>query len=116
MIATKAYVTKLQQTSRMTIDDRLEAYILAEYGEEPFPNTWSEQDLNEQIRKLVVVYNTGKLEVSVKTPYQRLQKNHEALKQVYIDLIYETVDLVEKLRDTRIEVPTSVLQAKLPFD
>jgi len=116
MVATKEYIARLRQTSRLTIDDSLEAYILSEYGEEPFPNTWSQQDLFEQIRRLSIVYKTGKLELSLKTPYQHLLQKHEALKNAYIDLIYDTVDLVEKLERARIEVPTSALQAKLPFD
>ena len=36
MVATKEYIEELRQTSRMNIDASLEAYILSEYGEEPF--------------------------------------------------------------------------------
>lgn len=74
MIATKEYITNLRQTSRMSIDASLEAYILAEYGENPFPDTWSEQDLYEQIRKLVGACQTGKLDISIANPYQHLLK------------------------------------------
>ena len=35
------------------IDQPLEKYLLTTYEKEPFPEEWSEQDLYEQIRKLI---------------------------------------------------------------
>ncbi len=52
------------------IDKQLEAYLLATYEEEPFPYVWSEEDLFEQIRKLVYEYEQGILDVN--TPGVRI--------------------------------------------
>ena len=43
----------------MPIDRKLEALILQEYGTEPYPHTYTQQDLLEQIRKLILQYNRG---------------------------------------------------------
>ena len=46
------------------IDKTLETYLLATYEEEPFPYEWSEQDLYEQVRKLIFQYEQGNLEMA----------------------------------------------------
>ena len=53
MIATRKMIRDLREHSRMQIDRPLEALILREFGTEPYPHTYTEQDLYEQIRKLV---------------------------------------------------------------
>jgi len=45
----------------MKIDKDLEALILRKYGTEPYPHTYTEQDLYEQIRKLVMRYHHEEL-------------------------------------------------------
>ena len=116
MVATKEYIEELRQTSRINIDASLEAYILSEYGEEPFPHTWSSQDLYEQIRKLVIVYESGKLHIDTISPVEQLARKHEALKVEYIDLLYELVELVETLKRHGIDAPKAALSKYLPFD
>jgi hypothetical protein len=72
----------------MDIDKTLERYILSEYEEEPFPYEWSEQDLYEQIRKLVNAYNGGCLSIpSIPSKYKRLQKRYESLHSDFLDLV-----------------------------
>ena len=44
----------------MPIDESLKRCLLDEYGEEPFPYEWSEQDLYEQIRKISYRYESLK--------------------------------------------------------
>ena len=56
MIVTKAYLKKLQQCYQFEMDAPLARYLLAEYEVEPFPHEYSEQDLHEQIRKLVLMF------------------------------------------------------------
>jgi len=58
MVVTRAYIQSLRKQARMTINGELEAIILAKYGSEPTPYTFSAQDLYEQLRKLVYNYNT----------------------------------------------------------
>jgi hypothetical protein len=59
MTATPRMIRELRQQGRMPIDPDLEALILQEYGSEPYPYTYTEQDLHEQIRKLILQYNPG---------------------------------------------------------
>jgi len=54
MIMTRKKLKDLCDSMRWRISPELESKILLEYGEEPTPYEWSEQDLFEQIRKLVV--------------------------------------------------------------
>ena len=44
----------------MEIDSELEDRLLQQFGEEPHPEEYSEQDLHEQVRKLVMGYNREK--------------------------------------------------------
>jgi hypothetical protein len=50
-------IRRLREQGRMPIDRKLEGLILQEYGTEPYPYTYTEQDLLEQIRKLILQYN-----------------------------------------------------------
>jgi hypothetical protein len=66
MIVDKNYIEKLRQKCRIPIDESLERCLLKEYGEEPLPYVWSEQDLYEQIRK-------------ISDRYESLKKDRDAL-------------------------------------
>jgi hypothetical protein len=57
MTATPRMIRKLREQGRIPIDRELEALILQEYGTEPYPQIYTEQDLYEQIRKLIMRYN-----------------------------------------------------------
>ena len=57
MTATPTMIRELRDQRRLTIDKDLEALILGTYRTEPHPYTYTEQDLHEQIRKLIVKYN-----------------------------------------------------------
>ncbi len=58
MTVTRKMIHNLRADARMHIDQDLEAVILQRFGTEPYPYTYTEQDLYEQIRKLVMRYNT----------------------------------------------------------
>lgn len=60
MILTKEKIARLRFPGRLDIDDGLEAFLLMRYGTEPCPHTYSEQDLQEQVRKQVFRYNRDK--------------------------------------------------------
>jgi hypothetical protein len=83
------------------IDKPLEEYLLATYEEEPFPYEWSEQDLYEQIRKLILQYNQGKLDISIPSTEERQRLRYEALKDSYLELLSETNQLKEIIENTR---------------
>ena len=57
MTATVKMIRDLRSKGRMRIDPDLEALILRRFGTEPYPHTYTEQDLYEQIRKLVIRHN-----------------------------------------------------------
>jgi len=60
MTLTKDMIARLRFPGRMDIDGELETLLLRRFGTEPHPEEYSEQDLHEQIRKLVMGYNREK--------------------------------------------------------
>ena len=83
------------------IDKPLEEYLLATYEEEPFPYEWSEQDLYEQIRKLILQYEQGKLDITIPSAEERRKIRYESLKDSYLQLLDETNRLREIIENTR---------------
>jgi hypothetical protein len=65
MTLTKDIIDKLRFAGRMEIDAELEAGLLQQFGEEPYPEAYSEQDLQEQVRKYVRCYTRDKETVSM---------------------------------------------------
>lgn len=57
MTITRRQIQRMRSHGRMRIDADLEEIILAEYGVEPDDPEYTEQDLHEQIRKLINQYN-----------------------------------------------------------
>ena len=55
MIITSQMIANMR--SRWKIDTNLEALPLKRLGTEPVPYTYTEQDLHEQARKIVLQYN-----------------------------------------------------------
>lgn len=60
MTLTKGMVDRLRFPGRMDIDGELETLLLRRFGTEPHPHEYSEQDLHEQVRKLVMLQNREK--------------------------------------------------------
>lgn len=83
------------------IDKPLEKYLLATYEEEPFPHEWSEQDLYEQIRKLILQYEQGKLDITIPSVEERQKICYESLKDSYLQLLDETNRLRNIIENTR---------------
>jgi len=50
-------IKRLRFFGRMGIDRELEGRLLRQFGCEPYPNEYTEQDLYEQVRKYVMLYN-----------------------------------------------------------
>lgn len=84
-----------------SIDKPFEQYLLAMYEEEPFPYEWSEQDLYEQIRKLILKYNRGEIDISIPSTEERQRDRYEALKDSYLELLQETNHLRSIIKNTR---------------
>jgi hypothetical protein len=60
MTLTKDMIDRIRFAGRMEIDAELEARLLRRFGEEPYPEAYSEQDLQEQVRKYVHCYTKEK--------------------------------------------------------
>lgn len=57
MVATPQMIQDLRIHAREKINGELEALILEQLGSEPYPHTYSDQDIYEQMRKLIQRYN-----------------------------------------------------------
>jgi len=53
MISTKKYIQELREKSGFNISEEQEKLIFEMLGEEPKPEEYTEQDLFEQIRKMI---------------------------------------------------------------
>lgn len=93
MTLTKKFLNEMFRIWGDKIDDPLETYLMATYEEEPFPYEWSEQDLYEQIRKLIFQYEEGILDISIPSYKERQRIRYEDLKESYLELLRESIEL-----------------------
>jgi chromosomal replication initiation ATPase DnaA len=101
MTLTREFLNEMFRIWGDRIDKPFEAYLLVTYEEDPFPNEWSEQDLYEQIRKLIFQYEQGNLDIEIPSTEERQKVRYEALKDSYLELLDETSHLREIIEDTR---------------
>ena len=101
MILTVRFLNEMFRIWGDKIDKPLEEYLLATYEEEPFPYEWSEQDLYEQIRKLILQYEQGELDITVPSVEERWKSRYESLKDSYIQLLHESNHLRDIIENTR---------------
>ena len=66
MIITSQMIANMR--SRWKIDTNLEALLLKRLGTEPVPYTYTEQDLHEQVRKIVLQYNGDAVDGPLNSP------------------------------------------------
>ena len=57
MVVTPEMIQDLRIHARKKINRELEALILDQLGSEPYPHTYSEQDIYEQMRKIIQNYH-----------------------------------------------------------
>lgn len=98
MTADIAFIDHLRKRYDMNIPESLEAFLLEEFGDEPFPHEYSEQDLYEQIRKMVMDYHKGLVDVTLKGPELRFKQQFETLKDEYIAAMYKIRDLEDEVK------------------
>lgn len=117
MTADKTFIEYLRERYKLIIPEDLEAYLLEEYGEEPFPYEYTEQDLYEQIRKLEMKYHKGLLDIALIGPELRLKQRYEALQDEYLDALYKVRSLedeIDKLKGMLLEQGVNFLNQE-PF-
>jgi hypothetical protein len=56
MIMTNRYIKKLEEYFRLPFPQELKDELFSQLGEEPEPYAYSEQDIWEQSRKIVIMY------------------------------------------------------------
>ncbi len=56
MILTRKMIDNIRVSKRMAITGELEDRLLQEFGTEPQPYEYSEQDLHEQVRKYIASF------------------------------------------------------------
>ena len=101
MIVDKVFINSLRQGYHMNIPEELADFLLEEYGEEPFPYEYTEQDLYEQIREMEMNYHKGLLNVALKGPELRLKQRYETLKDEYIDAMYKVRSLEDEVENLK---------------
>lgn len=101
MIVDKAFIKYLSKGYHMNIPKELEDFLLEEYGEEPFPNEYSEQDLYEQIRKMEMNYHKGLLNITLRGPELLLKQRYETLKDEYIDAMHKVRSLEDEVENLK---------------
>lgn len=93
MIVDKKYVQKLRTSGRRDIPVELEEILIERFGEEPYPETYTEQDLYEQTRKVINRYATSEGRLEVVYGVDLLEKKLEWLKS---KIKRELIDSKEK--------------------
>lgn len=115
MTLTNKFLNEMFRQWGDSIDEPFGTYLLAMYEEDPFPNEWSEQDLYEQIRKLIFQYEEGKLDISIPSTEERQRIRYELLKDSHLELLRETISLRETIQKIRSVVETSAEGSGFPI-
>ena len=93
MTISKEVIQNIEKGGRIIISDDLKQYLIATYSDDPFPHEYSEQDLYTNIYRDIHAYETGKLDVTTKSPSERRQQECENLKALYIEKCQEVQNL-----------------------
>jgi hypothetical protein len=99
MIANKKIIESICVRNQLKMTEELKSYIIQEFGTEPFPYIWSEQDLYENIRKLIIDYWNGSITIKLKTPNEKLRDDYNDLQDMYIEKLGEINSLESKIQD-----------------
>lgn len=97
IIADKILINNIRDNQRVCIPEELEAFLLVQYGQEPFPYEFSEQDLFTNIRHDICAYEVGELDLTIKSLSERWQEEHEYLQSLYIEKCREVSNLEEHI-------------------
>lgn len=99
MTINETVIKEVQDTYRKCLPEELKHYLLVKYAEEPFPYEYSEQDLYTNIHHDIDSYETGELDVSIKSPSERWQEEREYLQNLYIEKASEARELSERVAE-----------------
>ena len=95
MTINRALIQEIEKNRRKFIPEDLKKYLLATYSYEPFPNEFSEQGLYNSVYKDIDNYESGKLDLTPKSPSERRKEVLEELRDLYYEKCHEVRDLSE---------------------
>lgn len=95
MVIDKTIIKYIENVRRTHFPDKLKQYLLVEYAQEPFPYEYSEQDLYANIERDINAFESGSLDITIKTPSEQWQEEREYLQQLYFEKSCETRELLE---------------------
>ncbi len=95
MTINETIVKELEHTRRKPFADELKKYLLVQYGQEPFPYEFSEQDLYANIERDIRAYEAGELNITLQSPSELWQKEREYLQNLYIEKCHEARELAD---------------------
>lgn len=99
MIINQKLIKELEARYRRHLAREIKEYLLVKYGQEPFPYEFSEQDLYTNIDHDIHFYETGELDVTIKSPSERWHEEREYLQNLYIAKAREAKELATYVAD-----------------
>jgi len=82
-------IQEIEYERKKIIPQDLKKYLISTYSFEPFPNSYSEENLYNSINKDIDTYELGKLDFKLKTPPERRNEEYKNLKALYIEKCQE---------------------------
>ncbi len=64
----KIIIKQIEDAHRILLPEKFKKYLLVNYGQEPFPYEYSEQNLYTNIEKDIRAYEAGELNLTLKKP------------------------------------------------
>lgn len=95
MTADKILINNFSENQGVFIPEELEDFLLKQYGQEPFPYEFSEQDLRINIERDICAYQAGELDLMIKSPSESWQEEREYLQNLCIEKCNEVYVLEE---------------------
>ncbi|OPL10245.1 MAG: hypothetical protein AVO34_11610 [Firmicutes bacterium ML8_F2] len=93
MTINETIVKELEHTYRKHLPNDLKQYLLVKYAEEPFPYELSAQDFYMNIERDIQAYETGELDIPLKSRSESWQEEREYLRNLYIEKCCEAREL-----------------------
>ena len=88
-------IIKTQETHvfRQRFPKELKAYLYDSYGEDPWPHSFSREDLYSGIEADARAYFMGKLDVTIKPALEKKKAEIQGLRELYSDAMRDIQDL-----------------------
>jgi hypothetical protein len=122
MTLNEKLIEELENQRMKPFPEQLKDYLLDEYGEEPFPYGYSEQDLYTHVLKDIAAFESGNLVIVPRSPEEKWKEEKMYLQGLYIEKhnevrkLEEYVAKLEKiLSEHNLETPEMLERDNLIF-